>query len=177
MYRTKELVQFAVAEFERGLVGLTDDEARVRQVKADGSQMNAISWIVAHVAWQWLGVRARATGGDRPAEVASFRFGSDDPTPPPLSTALEFLEMAKQGLASVDAADNELMAKVGAPGASITAAESVGTYLMRTVLHTWFHAGEVNAIRQMLGHPEIPFVGPMIGSLEWHPDPATATST
>jgi hypothetical protein len=62
------------------------------------------------------------------------------------------------------------MAKVGAPGASITAAESVGTYLMRTVLHTWFHAGEVNAIRQMLGHPKIPFVGPMIGNLEWHPD-------
>ncbi len=38
---------------------------------------------------------------------------------------------------------------------------------MRATLHTWFHAGEINAVRQMLGHAEIPFVGTMIGQLEW----------
>ena len=38
---------------------------------------------------------------------------------------------------------------------------------MRAVLHTWFHAGEINAVRQMLGHAEIPFVGEMLGSIEW----------
>ena len=39
---------------------------------------------------------------------------------------------------------------------------------MRNAFHYWFHAGEVNAIRQLLGHPEIIFVGEMIGTLE-HP--------
>ncbi len=173
MYYPAQLAQFALSEFERGLAGLTDEEARVRQIKADGSQMNAISWIVAHVAWQWLEVRGRATGEGRPPELASFRFGSDDPTPPPLGSALEFFQIAKRGIASIEDGDDELMAKVGAPGSTRTAAESVGTYFMRTVLHTRFHTGEVNAIRQMLGHPEIRFVGQMLGNLEWHPERAT----
>lgn len=47
---------------------------------------------------------------------------------------------------------------------------------MRAVLHTWCHGGEINAIRQMLGHPEIPFVMFMKGNMDWLPagsaDPA-----
>ncbi|MCH7811097.1 MAG: hypothetical protein IH958_00510 [Chloroflexi bacterium] len=45
--------------------------------------------------------------------------------------------------------------------------ESIGTALARVTLHTWFHAGEINAIRQMLGHQPIDFVGQLIGNLEW----------
>ena len=40
---------------------------------------------------------------------------------------------------------------------------------MRNTFHYWFHCGEVNAIRQMLGHPEMIFVGQMIGHLEYLP--------
>ena len=39
---------------------------------------------------------------------------------------------------------------------------------MRVVLHTWFHAGEINAVSQMHGHPAISVVGPTVGKLEWH---------
>ena len=38
---------------------------------------------------------------------------------------------------------------------------------MRATLHTWFHTGEINAMRQMLGHAEIQFVGTMPGQLEY----------
>ncbi len=38
---------------------------------------------------------------------------------------------------------------------------------MRVVLHTWLHAGEINAVSQMHGHPAISVVGPMVGKLEW----------
>ncbi len=38
---------------------------------------------------------------------------------------------------------------------------------MGATLHSWFHTGEVNAIRQLLGHPEIFFTGPLEGRLEW----------
>ena len=52
MYLASELASYALSEFERGIEGVTDDEAHVRLTKADGSKMNAISWIVAHIAWR-----------------------------------------------------------------------------------------------------------------------------
>jgi len=40
--------------------------------------------------------------------------------------------------------------------------ESVGTLLMRNICHYWFHTGEAAAVRQMLGHKDLPdFVGEM----------------
>ena len=40
--------------------------------------------------------------------------------------------------------------------------ESVGTLLLRNTYHYWFHAGEASAIRQILGHTDLPeFVGDM----------------
>ena len=44
MYRTTNLVSIPLMNFEMGLDGLTEEEARVRLVKADGTQMNSISW-------------------------------------------------------------------------------------------------------------------------------------
>jgi uncharacterized damage-inducible protein DinB len=38
--------------------------------------------------------------------------------------------------------------------------ESAGTLMLRVIYHYWFHTGEVLAIRQLLGHRELPeFVG------------------
>jgi hypothetical protein len=40
--------------------------------------------------------------------------------------------------------------------------ESVGTSLLRNIYHYWFHLGEAHAIRQVLGHTDLPsFVGMM----------------
>jgi hypothetical protein len=40
--------------------------------------------------------------------------------------------------------------------------ESIGTMLCRNIYHYWFHTGEAHAVRQMLGHPDLPqFVGDM----------------
>ena len=40
--------------------------------------------------------------------------------------------------------------------------ENIGTLLLRNIHHYWFHIGEAYAIRQMLGHPDLPeFVGDM----------------
>jgi uncharacterized damage-inducible protein DinB len=40
--------------------------------------------------------------------------------------------------------------------------ESVGTMLMRVIYHYWYHTGEAAAVRQLLGHVELPeFVGDM----------------
>jgi hypothetical protein len=34
--------------------------------------------------------------------------------------------------------------------------ENVGTMLTRVIFHYWYHIGEANAIRQMLGHADVP---------------------
>lgn len=122
--------------------------------------MNAISWILPHIAGHWL---------LRPKELDRYNFRSTDPTPPSLEEARKTLETAKtfstQWLTS---AGDELFAHV--PPENVDR-ESVGTGLLRTTLHTWFHAGEVNAIRQMLGHAEIGFVGDIQGKVAWHSSP------
>jgi hypothetical protein len=163
-YAPEDLASFALYSFERGVQGLEDHEARTRLTKADGSQTNAISWIVAHAGRHWLQARVGPTGEPVDPELEPFATGSDDPTPPPLAEALGLLAAARRGNAWIARANDALMVR---PGAGKDPNDSVGTRLMRAVLHTWFHTGEVNGIRQMLGHPEIAFVGPMSGRLEW----------
>ena len=34
--------------------------------------------------------------------------------------------------------------------------EAIGTLLYRNIYHYWFHTGEAHAIRQVLGHPDLP---------------------
>ncbi len=180
MYKSQELANFAMFSFERALEGdLTDKDASSRLVKADGTQMNAISWIVGHVSWQWVRVATRAALAKGETEpfadlrkaVYPFRSGSDVAAPPPLANALDLFRQAKATSDWVALADEAALATVGSGmlDGSRLLDESLGTGLMRTVLHTWFHIGEINAIRQMLGHPSIGFVGPMNGKLEWHP--------
>lgn len=181
MYHPMELARFALSEFERGLHGLSDEDARVRLAKRDGTQMNAIAWIVAHVAQHWLGVRSLATGQPRPSGLARYGSGSADPTPPPLAEALGLLREARASLDWLAGADEALLGASREEQLKTRLSptllalglhqENVGTALLRAVLHTWFHAGEINAIRQMLGHPEIFFVGRLVGQLEWRPVP------
>jgi hypothetical protein len=42
--------------------------------------------------------------------------------------------------------------------------ENIGITLLRNIYHYWFHLGEAHAIRQMLGHTDLPvYVGDMPG--------------
>ena len=155
MFHPLDLARFAIDEFLRGLDGLTEEEAARRLDKADGTQMNAPAWTTAHLAYHWL---------QRPERLRRYSWGSDDPTPPTLAEARGWLEEGRRHTEDwLSRADAALMASIPPR----TGGESVGTSLMRATLHTWFHIGEINAIRQMLGHPEIGFVGDMIGHLEW----------
>ncbi len=157
MYDTTELAVVTVAEFRRGLEGLTAEEALVRHPKADGSTMNAVSWIVAHIAAHWDSAQAYAMG----REAAPLQPAADG-TPPPYEDALVRLEMATGWLGWIAAAGDMRMSRQH-EGRQHTP----GTFLLRAVMHTWFHCGEINSIRQLLGHPEIAFVGPFDGKLAW----------
>ncbi len=158
MYRADEFAEFAIAEFRRGLAGLTEEEARFRPEKADGTRMNAISWTVQHIADHWLNV-ARAAR-DLPLER---RSPPSDGTPPDYADALTMLEAAASDLGWVAQASDEAMSRT----LRELRGESVAMFLARAVQHSWFHIGEINAVRQLLGHPEIIFVGDLDGRLDW----------
>lgn len=52
-----------------------------------------------------------------------------------------------------------------------TSREGVGTMLLRVTYHCWFHTGEAYAVRQQLGHADLPeFVGD-IATAVYQPEP------
>jgi hypothetical protein len=201
MYDLNALAQFAFSECERFLDGdasyfgggvypLSDADARVRLKKADGSEMNAISWLAGHMAWQWVRLATRAAyardypkldrkygqlpeSDDEPfadlrRRVYRYRTGTEVPAdPPPIDETRQLLREAREATAWLATADEALLAStVNAADASRTIAiEPIGKNVVRAVLHTFTHSGEVLAIRQMLGHPEIGFM--KMADLPW----------
>jgi hypothetical protein len=48
---------------------------------------------------------------------------------------------------------------------------NIGTMLRRSTYHYWFHTGEANAIRQLLGHANVPeFVGDIAKAAPYRPE-------
>ena len=182
MYEPAELASFALAEFERGLENLTEEEAAQRVPKADGTLTNSISWIVAHVGVHWIQASRVPAGVELREDWTRFSSGpTAEPTPPSLSEALAVLHAAREIVRWTESADEGVLGmKHARPEwrGELTArrAENVGTRLLRAVLHTWYHTGEVNMIRQLQGHPPINFVGTMIDHLEWRLEPEGVTA-
>lgn len=151
-------LQFTRKEFQRGLKGVSAEDA----VKHIGP-MNCISWIVGHLAWQeqmyWL---TQAQGITPAPEVNVCANGQPMSTP----DFNEMLAAWKVVTAAVDtflepldsAALTEHTRKRIAPHDPYK--ESIGTRIRRTTYHYWYHIGEAQAIRQLLGHTGVgQFVG------------------
>ncbi len=149
-------LRFARSEFKRGLQGITDDEARKRFLP-----MNCISWIIGHLANQennyWL-IRAQNINA---APQLNALVGSGQPaSTPPLAdmwAAWETITTAANPY--LDTLTTDILSTFiivnGKHGR-----ESIGSMLSRNIYHYWYHLGEGMAVRQMLGHTDLPqFVG------------------
>jgi hypothetical protein len=156
-------LRFTRSEFCRGLVGLTDEDARRRLLP-----MNSISWMLGHLAWQeqryWLW---RAQGQVLlPELVEHLAYGKPATTPPldEMWTAWRLVtSTADPWLDQLTTATLQLPLAAGLA--------SVGTYLRRTTYHYWYHLGEALAVRQMLGHGPLPdFVGDIDGEAPYQPE-------
>ena len=151
-------LRFTRSEFQRGLSGLGDDDARRRFLP-----MNCISWNVGHLAWQeqryWLW-----RGQDRIllADVNDqFAYGAPASTPP-LAAVLEVWHAITR--AADPWLDTLTSADLLQPRAFVIDDETIeltfGNLMQRVIYHYWYHAGENLAIRQLLGHTDLPeFVG------------------
>jgi hypothetical protein len=149
-------LRFARSEFRRGLEGVSDEEARRRFLP-----MNCLSWNIVHLAAQeqryWL---LYAQGNLPLSEVdRAFRYGSLASTP-----ALDDAWSAWQTITAaadpwLDAVSAETLLSYGTRDDK-PIDYSFGSLLLRNIYHYWYHTGENAAIRQQLGHTNLPdFVG------------------
>jgi hypothetical protein len=151
-----EQLRFTRSEFQRALAGVSDEDACKRMMP-----MNCISWAAGHLAWQeqryWLmGMQGRVL---LPELYEQFGWGRPATTPA-LSTVLPTWHAIVEAVDPfLDTLTNEsLLSEVAFP--DIGWATSAGNLMQRVIYHYWFHAGECMAIRQMLGHANLPeFVG------------------
>lgn len=159
--------RFTRREWLRGLEGISADDAT-----RHFGPMNCISWNVGHLAWHehryWLEL---AQGKMLyPQLNVTYAYGAQMSTPP-------LPEMLEMWHAVTQAADPFLDAlttrtlqddllRDGKP-----AGQSMGSALRRMTYHYWYHIGEIQAIRQMLGHTNLPeYVGDIEAEAPYRPE-------
>jgi hypothetical protein len=151
-------LRFTRSEFQRALAGINEDDAQRRLLP-----MNSLSYIVGHLAWHeqrcWL---FRAQGRVLFPELDELTANGKPASTPPLAemwTAWHGITAeADRYLDTLTVNDLEQFYTLdGQPHY-----ENVGTMLNRVIFHYWFHLGESQAIRQLLGHTDLPgFIGPL----------------
>ena len=171
-------LRFARSEFARCLEGISDDDSQKRLLP-----MNCMSWMVGHLAAQEQYYFVFFPQGSVPPPQLNQLVGFGHPaTTPPLdemwqawnditAVADKFLDTLteeqldiylEQDIKGFEASLFGMVSKKVLEQESVSSGESVGTRILRTTYHYFFHTGEAHAIRQQLGHPDLPyFVGGM----------------
>ncbi len=149
-------LRFTRSEFKRALHGVGDQDA-----KRVFPPMNSIGWCIGHMADQeqryWLRLRL----GELPFPLIHKDFGYGAPAcTPDLETVWPAWETIT---AAVDPwLDTLTPALLSQEHTRYRSEETYtfGSLLQRVIYHYWYHTGEIMAIRQLLGHRDLPeFVG------------------
>jgi hypothetical protein len=151
-------LRFARSELVRCLEGVSAPEAIHRF-----EPMNCISWIIGHLANQENSYWVLFAQGERlvPDLYKLVGYGKPASTPPLAEMWAAWRMITAAADRYLDTLTPELLQTyLNWKGKPLS--ESVGTLLLRNTHHYWFHIGEAHAIRQLLGHPDLPqFVGDM----------------
>lgn len=154
--------RFTRSEWLRGLEGVTEE---------DGARhfgpMNCISWTVGHLAWH-----EQRTFLQRPQNIILFpklnelfAYGAPMSTP----SLKEMLEMWHTVTKAADPYLGLLITELLLNGEAV--GQSRGSALRRVTYHYWYHIGEIQAIRQMLGHKDLPeYIGNIEAEAPYRPE-------
>jgi hypothetical protein len=139
---------------------LSDEDARKRL-----GPTNSISWNVGHLAWQEQRYFLFYAGSEMlyPDIQEQFAFRAPGSTPPLADMVEKWRKITSAADGFLDAVDTARLLEMAmsTAGKPIT---SFGNLLQRTIYHYWYHNGENQAIRQQLGHTDLPqFVGDIDG--------------
>jgi hypothetical protein len=155
-------LRFTRSEFLRCLEGVSEQDA-LRRLEP----MNCLSWIVGHLTTQenayWvLWAQGQKLAPDLYKLVGHGQPASTPPWDEMWDTWREITSAADEYLDTLTEA--QLHTHLEREGKPLH--ENIGTMLYRNIHHYWFHLGEAHAIRQMLGHTDLPdFVGDMSQAL------------
>lgn len=138
-----------------GIEGITDDEGVKRF-----EPINSISWMVGHLAAfeQFLWVEVAQGKGVSDA-VKACAFGKPASTPPMSDMMTDFAAITAAADRYLDTLlEEDMDSFLEFRGKKL--GENIGTFLLRQTWHYWYHLGESQAVRQLLGHTDlIPYVG------------------
>ena len=167
-----EQFRFTRSEWLRGLEGLTEEEGA-----RHFGNMNCISWTVGHLTWH-----EQRTFLQRPQNIILypqlnelFAYGAPMNTPS-LREMLElWTSVTKAADAYLDSFTTEgLLTDLLLNGEAV--GQSRGSALRRITYHYWYHIGEIQAVRQMLGHIDLPeYVGDIETEAPYRPEAASVS--
>jgi hypothetical protein len=161
-------LRFACSEFLRCLEGVSDEDAAKRFLP-----MKSLGWIICHLAGQerrfWLIWAQDIT--DVAPELNAWGHFEKPANTPPLDGAWAACQTVIHAVDPfLDAVTPEQLLEhlvvAGEPMES-----NMGTMLRQSTYHYWFHNREANAIRQLLGHANVPeFVGEIAKEVPYLPE-------
>jgi hypothetical protein len=134
--------------------------------------MNCISWLVGHTAAQehrfWFEY-AQGKGSAPFPEPAEFATGAPMSTPS-LQRTLDLWERTTQAADPyLDTLTTETLQQAvrNRQGQD----RFIGTMIRRVTYHYWYHTGEIQSIRQLLGHKDLAaFVGAIDSEAPYRPE-------
>ena len=161
-------LRFTRSEWLRGLEGCSEEDA-ARHL----GPMNCVSWTVGHLAWQEQRYFLQRAQGDIifPELNTTYAYGAPMSTPALSNTMHLWREVILTsapylGGLTTDALQRDLPLDGKAVG------QSVGSAMRRMTYHYWYHIGEIQAVRQMLGHTRLPeYVGDIETLAPYRPEP------
>ena len=154
-----EQLRFTRGEWRRGLAGVTEKDGARHM-----GQMNSIGWIVGHLAWQEQRYLLYRNRGIMLAPEIQKEFFSGAPMSTP--SLAKMLRMWRTITEATDPFLDSLTTKglqKDLPLNGKSVGQTQGDAIRRMTYHYWFHIGEIQSIRQMLGHKKLPIY---VGSIE-----------
>ena len=134
--------------------------------------MNCISWIIGHLAWHehryWLELAQGKMLFPNLNKV--YAYGAPMSTPALDEMLAIWNSVTRAADPFLDTLTNEILqSDLLRNGKSV--GQSIGSALRRMTYHYWFHIGEIQAIRQMLGQANLPeYVGDIETEAPYRPE-------
>ena len=160
-------LRFTRTEWLRGLEGVSEADAA-----RHFGPMNCIGWNVGHLAWHEQRYWLQLAQGQLPFPALNevYAYGAAMSTPS-LAEMLDIWRKVTQAADPfLDGLTTEgLQADLLRDGKSV--GQSFGSALRRLTYHYWYHIGETQAMRQMLGQKDLPeYVGDIETEAPYRPE-------
>lgn len=149
-------LRFTRGEFRRAFKDVSEADAQKRL-----PPMNSLSWMVGHLTYHEYTFWVSRNDAKHPLAkfVTQFRWGNPASTPPWGEVWPAWQAMTAAADPLLDTLTTELLeTRPLTRGKPFS--HSYGSMLQRLTYHYWYHIGEGQAVRQLLGHAHLPqFVG------------------